>query len=719
MRISVQRIGLLVLISIFCSIFVITSCLAEEIYLSGADDQGVVFSSSVSGIYRFTITGGAFSPHASDDVPRYYWANSIHIFNNSQPRWVYYPPPDERWGPDNFDFYLGDGIKYTSSSAAAAAGVGQFVDVPIDAGNYVSLILPSSLGHYSEMRGGMSVLISKLPPPALVIQFDESLYTDINNLKELQISDPSANTDPFAVDKIIGVPILSIDAEANENKILDTLSLDLIETDDNSGVFTGTFSTTADQVLSNEDTLFVTDVHQGVFQAQYSGESNESIYQFYLSVFYETNGPFILVEDRTEQGEKWGEGVRTYLNVTVYEGDRTCEDAEIYTSENLINPIGITDYQGFLTTIYDISDDSDMEPISIIAKKGGKQGINESVDLYDRFYVDSIVHEITPSDIWAVEIHQAGRVLAEEFDFVNHPIKFTFNIVTTLMGYSSNNAFKFISAFSDEELIYSFVDLFWNDVDFTKGGTLKAEIYKYQNDVMDLTTVHLLKLSVEGGGTPIPEKNIWVEEWNHQPNLDNKHNLLMWWNSPVVPWITAPDGSTVGYNPQNGEVALNFPAILNVQGSEPLYVFIPHADIGEYKIHVIGTGTGEYTFTVKKFNLEGNFESSTTITGTTIKNKIDRFLVQVPESGDIIILPQDPITLLIVPLPGYSDPPTDPDGDGIYEDLNANGRLDFSDIVLYFNQMTWISNNEPIAAFDLNGNGRIDFADIVALFNEI
>jgi PKD repeat protein len=73
----------------------------------------------------------------------------------------------------------------------------------------------------------------------------------------------------------------------------------------------------------------------------------------------------------------------------------------------------------------------------------------------------------------------------------------------------------------------------------------------------------------------------------------------------------------------------------------------------------------------------------------------------------------------LVPLPGYANPPTDPDNDGIYEDLNANGRLDFADVVLYFNQMTWISANEPVGAFDLNKNGRIDFADIVALFNEI
>jgi PKD repeat protein len=73
----------------------------------------------------------------------------------------------------------------------------------------------------------------------------------------------------------------------------------------------------------------------------------------------------------------------------------------------------------------------------------------------------------------------------------------------------------------------------------------------------------------------------------------------------------------------------------------------------------------------------------------------------------------------VLTLPGLTYPPTDPDGDGIYEDLNGNGRLDFADVVLYFNQMEWIAANEPVTAFDLNGNGRIDFADIVKLFGEI
>ncbi len=70
-------------------------------------------------------------------------------------------------------------------------------------------------------------------------------------------------------------------------------------------------------------------------------------------------------------------------------------------------------------------------------------------------------------------------------------------------------------------------------------------------------------------------------------------------------------------------------------------------------------------------------------------------------------------------MPGGIGVPTDTDGDGRYEDVNGNGREDFADVVLYFNQMGWIAANEPVAAFDLNGNGRIDFADVVALFNRL
>jgi PKD repeat protein len=68
---------------------------------------------------------------------------------------------------------------------------------------------------------------------------------------------------------------------------------------------------------------------------------------------------------------------------------------------------------------------------------------------------------------------------------------------------------------------------------------------------------------------------------------------------------------------------------------------------------------------------------------------------------------------------GGSGVPLDLNGDGLCEDANGNSRKDFADVVLYFNQMSWISTNEPVTAFDYNANGRIDFADVVWLFNHL
>jgi PKD repeat protein len=73
----------------------------------------------------------------------------------------------------------------------------------------------------------------------------------------------------------------------------------------------------------------------------------------------------------------------------------------------------------------------------------------------------------------------------------------------------------------------------------------------------------------------------------------------------------------------------------------------------------------------------------------------------------------------ILQIPGGIGLPTDTDVDGLYDDVNGNGRKDFADVVLYFNQMTWIAANEPVSAFDYNGNGRIDFADVVWLFDHL
>ena len=76
-------------------------------------------------------------------------------------------------------------------------------------------------------------------------------------------------------------------------------------------------------------------------------------------------------------------------------------------------------------------------------------------------------------------------------------------------------------------------------------------------------------------------------------------------------------------------------------------------------------------------------------------------------------------TVALPPLPGLTNPPTDPDHDGLYEDLNGNGEAGFTDVVLFFKNIDWIADNEPVSAFDFNQNGAIGFQDIVMLFKEL
>ncbi len=77
------------------------------------------------------------------------------------------------------------------------------------------------------------------------------------------------------------------------------------------------------------------------------------------------------------------------------------------------------------------------------------------------------------------------------------------------------------------------------------------------------------------------------------------------------------------------------------------------------------------------------------------------------------------VTTGVIPLPGYTVLPTDPDGDGLYEDLNGNGVKDLNDVVLFFKNIVWMIANEPVAPFDFNNNGAIDLNDVVRFYKEM
>ncbi|GAB3668269.1 alkaline phosphatase PhoX [Halopiger thermotolerans] len=67
---------------------------------------------------------------------------------------------------------------------------------------------------------------------------------------------------------------------------------------------------------------------------------------------------------------------------------------------------------------------------------------------------------------------------------------------------------------------------------------------------------------------------------------------------------------------------------------------------------------------------------------------------------------------------GSGNAPTDPDGDGKFEDVNGNGRFDYDDIVVLFEHLEDDAVQLNEAAYDFNENGRIDYDDVVELYEE-
>lgn len=62
--------------------------------------------------------------------------------------------------------------------------------------------------------------------------------------------------------------------------------------------------------------------------------------------------------------------------------------------------------------------------------------------------------------------------------------------------------------------------------------------------------------------------------------------------------------------------------------------------------------------------------------------------------------------------------PTDPDGDGVYEDVNGDGSVTVEDARLLFDSLSSESIETHQAAFDVNGDGVVDAGDAQALYAE-
>ncbi len=83
----------------------------------------------------------------------------------------------------------------------------------------------------------------------------------------------------------------------------------------------------------------------------------------------------------------------------------------------------------------------------------------------------------------------------------------------------------------------------------------------------------------------------------------------------------------------------------------------------------------------------------------------------------IVIQPGQLVVEKPLILQGQDGPVRDLDGDGFFEDLNGNHRLDFNDVVVLFQYLADPLVQAHWVYFDYNENGRLDFDDVVELFH--
>ncbi|WP_435065511.1 right-handed parallel beta-helix repeat-containing protein [Halobaculum sp. EA56] len=169
--------------------------------------------------------------------------------------------------------------------------------------------------------------------------------------------------------------------------------------------------------------------------------------------------------------------------------------------------------------------------------------------------------------------------------------------------------------------------------------------------------------------------------------------------------VTVANGSvaTIVNASVDGDFALNDTAVA-ADGTEAT---LTAADLDER------VQSGATDVTLATVTLRGTAPGTTTVSVTV--NQID------DDEGTSVptTVETGAVTVRELPAVGTNPAPTDPDGDGRFEDLNGNGRVDFDDVVVLFRNLANPAVTDNVDAYDFNDNGRIDYNDIVTLFGEL
>jgi len=138
----------------------------QNLYVPANAQEGITFTALSTGIYEFTVTGGAYNNWGSGSSEGGWWTG-LYFYVNKSVQWV--PDvPNGLMSPGNYNYVLGNWNLQTSQAAAAATTIGQVIYVPLNKGDYLTISCGDDEGFYSDNSGGMNLTASLLQDEASV-----------------------------------------------------------------------------------------------------------------------------------------------------------------------------------------------------------------------------------------------------------------------------------------------------------------------------------------------------------------------------------------------------------------------------------------------------------------------------------------------------------------------------------------------------------------------
>ncbi|AWB28234.1 endo-1,4-beta-xylanase [Halococcoides cellulosivorans] len=160
------------------------------------------------------------------------------------------------------------------------------------------------------------------------------------------------------------------------------------------------------------------------------------------------------------------------------------------------------------------------------------------------------------------------------------------------------------------------------------------------------------------------EAPFFQDDWSEKPALD------VWKNLVFDEWWTSESGTADGSG-----------------------VFVTSAYLGSHEITATADG-----------------ESSTTSVEVTDSSGTTQVTVTVDAEGSVDPTPEGP---------DWPEGATDPDDDGLYEDLSGDGELNFPDVNTLFQNTDSTVAQDNTQYYDFDGDGDLDSQDVLALFESV